>query len=152
MTTATTTDPRTLMRQLAADSLGATVAEIEDSENLISLGLDSVAMIGISARVREATGLQVPFAAFARDASVDGWTRIVAEAAAEGPADAAAATDLSPAGSPLEAAPSPWPQCSTPTGWAALRARSSAVLPRTSTPSSTVPRWTRIACPPRWTG
>ncbi|WP_422246789.1 phosphopantetheine-binding protein, partial [Corynebacterium variabile] len=44
------------MRQLAADSLGATVAEIEDSENLISLGLDSVAMIGISARVREATG------------------------------------------------------------------------------------------------
>ncbi|AEK38174.1 MULTISPECIES: non-ribosomal peptide synthetase [Corynebacterium] len=107
MTTATTTDPRTLMRQLAADSLGATVAEIEDSENLISLGLDSVAMIGISARVREATGLQVPFAAFARDASVDGWTRIVAEAAAEGPADAAAATDLSPAGSPLEAAPFP---------------------------------------------
>lgn len=106
MTVTTTTlsdsDLRILMRQCAADALGATVAEIDDGENLISLGLDSVAMIGISAKVREATGRQVPFAAFARDASVDSWTRIVAETP-----EVAESDDLTPSLSSPDDAPFP---------------------------------------------
>ncbi|WP_130839239.1 non-ribosomal peptide synthetase [Corynebacterium neomassiliense] len=76
MTTTTTTLLRQL-RELAATALGATAEEIDDNENLIMLGLDSVAMIDIAARVRAATGVDIPFAEYARQPTVSGWAQLV---------------------------------------------------------------------------
>lgn len=64
------------IRAAVAEELGATVAEIDDHENLIALGMDSMQLMRLAAAWRQ-RGADIGFPALAADPTVHAWHRLL---------------------------------------------------------------------------
>lgn len=67
------------IKNLVAEILGGSVDELDDDENLISLGLDSMGLIKVAAAWREQTGQLVLFADLAKNPTFTAWKKILIE-------------------------------------------------------------------------
>ena len=67
-----------VLRGDVAEVLGVAPGEIGDDANLVALGLDSVKMMAVSARLRR-YGVRLRFAGMIEQPTVAGWWRLASE-------------------------------------------------------------------------
>lgn len=84
------------LHELVAAALGGSADELDDGDDLIMLGLDSLAMIRISAHWRHRTGHDLPLAELSGTPTLRAWKDLVARHAALDPTDTSAAASASP--------------------------------------------------------
>ncbi|MFB9839284.1 phosphopantetheine-binding protein [Actinoallomurus acaciae] len=68
-----------VLRGDVAEVLGVSPGQVGDNANLVALGLDSVKMMAMSARLRR-YGVRVRFASMVEQPTVAGWWRLASEA------------------------------------------------------------------------
>ncbi|WP_329139985.1 phosphopantetheine-binding protein [Streptomyces sp. NBC_01476] len=71
------------LRRTVADVLGVAPERIGDDDNLVALGVDSVKVMTISARLRRHR-LRVGFARMIEEPTLQAWWRLIDESAGEG--------------------------------------------------------------------
>lgn len=69
---------RDRIRHDVAELLGVTVDEIDDSDNLLDEGLDSVRVMTLLERWRD-SGAQIDIVDLVSEPTVDAWTRVLGE-------------------------------------------------------------------------
>ncbi|MFF3389392.1 phosphopantetheine-binding protein [Streptomyces sp. NPDC002669] len=65
------------MREDIADILGESVDDIPDDENLVDYGLDSIRLMALVGRWREAHGLDIAVADLAERPAVEAWAGLL---------------------------------------------------------------------------
>jgi bifunctional isochorismate lyase/aryl carrier protein len=66
------------VRADVADILGIDRADVLDTDNLIDFGLDSIRIMALAERWREA-GAAVPFASLAERPEIEHWWRLISD-------------------------------------------------------------------------
>ena len=139
------------VRTTVATALGVLAKDIDGTQDLLKLGLDSLGLMALLGGWRRA-GCTVTFSDLAEDPCLDSWVTALAAAAADGPVAPAAADG--PAGEPAPGEDGPFPLATMQHAyWMAGRTGSrSAAWPRISTPNSTVMAWIPAGWPTRSPG
>ncbi|MFB7958004.1 MULTISPECIES: phosphopantetheine-binding protein [unclassified Streptomyces] len=65
------------MREDIADILGESVDDIPDDENLVDYGLDSIRLMALVGRWREAHGIDIAVADLAERPAVEAWAELL---------------------------------------------------------------------------
>ncbi|MFD8825893.1 phosphopantetheine-binding protein [Streptomyces sp. NPDC059605] len=65
------------MREDIADILGEPVDDIPDDENLVDYGLDSIRLMALAGRWREAHGIDIAVADLAERPAVEAWAELL---------------------------------------------------------------------------
>ncbi|MFB7852088.1 phosphopantetheine-binding protein [Streptomyces sp. NPDC056053] len=65
------------MREDIADILGESVDDIPDDENLVDYGLDSIRLMALVGRWREAHGIDIAVADLAERPAVETWAELL---------------------------------------------------------------------------
>ncbi|MFF8618581.1 phosphopantetheine-binding protein [Streptomyces sp. NPDC015350] len=65
------------MREDIADILGESVEDIPDDENLVDYGLDSIRLMALVGRWREAHGIDIAVADLAERPAVETWAELL---------------------------------------------------------------------------